>query len=704
MPIGGISDALADLFGLIKTHMRLLNIRILDSFRTLVTLVGALIILTFAQGAYGLVLSADVAQVNLVPQTEVLVDAKGQLTLEEILAHPESYVFKREMNQQAREFSFGFTQAAYWLRFDLSRTSEATPRWILEIPFVGIDNIQWYPPGGQMTVSGTTSGLDGRQIMTRSHAFYVDIGLEKKTYYMRVQSSYHLTLPLILMRTDTFGRKQLIDTMVQSLYYGGLLSLFLYNLVIFFTYRDRRYLLYCIFTAAAGLAMYAGNGYGRLFLWPNFPGFDRISQGFFVGIATGLAFLFSCAFLDLRNRSKIIYWILLGATAVSLTVSLGLLLSMTIPMSLSWLYTSQFLTSSFGMITCISVAIYLATKGVREAKYFILSWGFLCVGAIAATLRAFDFLPNNLFTLYAVQISSGFEALFFSFALADRLRSERQAREQAQLQLLVSQQETVEALKISEEKLAKAVNIRTQELRAIVIREQQVREQYVRFGAMIAHEFRNPLNVIETQNTLLELGAETGVIKVQQRVNVIRSAVDRLSTMFDQWLQSDRLNQEFAKISPLPIDATSLLKDVEKSSRSYHCDHVFICSYPDRPTVIQADYALLRIAILNLIDNACKYSSKGKEITLGATLENGWVGIYVSDQGIGIPPDKLNTIFEPYVRLEAEERLVGAGLGLSFVKRIVDLHDAKIDAKSQVGHGSTFTIWIKLESLPSSMH
>lgn len=679
-----------------------MNISFRYSLKTFVTLAATLIILIFVPDARAVVLSADDAQVNLVPQAEVLVDPSGRLTLEEILAHPQRYVFTREQDQQARDLSFGFTQAAYWIRFELSRVSEAAPRWILDIPYVGIDDIQWYPPNGHAGVSGTTRGLQDRQIMTRAHAFYVDISEEKNTYYLRVQSSYPLTLPLTLTRTDTFGRNQLIDTMVQSLYYGGLLSLFLYNLVIFFTNRDRRYLLYCLFMVAAGLAMYAGNGFGRLFLWPDYPDFDRISQGFFVGLATGLALLFSCEFLDLRNRAKVAYWTLLCATAVSLLVSFIFMMSLIIPMSLGWLYISQFMTSSFGMIVCVSVAIYLSTKGVREAKYFVMSWGFLCVGAITGTLRAFELLPNNVFTLYAVQISSGLEALFFSFALADRLRSERQEREQAQYQLLESQQETVQALKVSEERLANAVNLRTQELRAIVVKEQQVREQYVRFGAMIAHEFRNPLNVIETQNALLELGAETGVMKVQQRVNVIRSAVERLSTMFDQWLQSDRLNQEFAKISSLPIDARSLFQDLERGSRSYHCDHLFVFSYPERPAVIRADYALLRIAILNLIDNACKYSLKGTQVALGTKLQEEWVGIYVSDQGAGIPADKLNTIFEPYVRLESEQRLVGVGLGLSFVKRIVDLHNGKIEVTSDVGLGSTFTIWIRLELSPSS--
>ncbi|MFY9138025.1 sensor histidine kinase [Zwartia sp.] len=651
----------------------------------------------FAQAVRAFVLDRDTASVNLIPYVEVLTDPTGKLTLQEILTHPDQYPFSTKTDPSARELSFGFSDAAHWIRVDLSRQPEASSRWVLEVPYVAIDDLQWYPPSGQKAVSGTTRYLLDRQIITRSHAFYVDVDQESKTYYLRVQSSYPLTLPMQLMRTDIFGREQLIDTMVQSLYYGGLLSLFLYNLIIYFTSRDRRYLLYCMFAVSVAMAMYAGNGYGRLFIWPAHPLFDRISQGFFIGLATGFAFLFSCTFLQLKQRIPTVYWILLIATIVSLAVSCGLLLSMFIQMSLGWLYMLQFSTSSLGMVACVSVAIHLSTKGVREANYFIVSWGFLCIGAITGSLRAFELLPNNLFTMYAVQISSGFEALFFSFALADRLRSEGQGKELAQRQLFASQQETVQALQISEERLAAAVDIRTQELRAVVVKEQQVREQYVRFGAMIAHEFRNPLNVIETQNALFEMEPDAGREKVKKRVGVIRSAVTRLSEMFDQWLQSDRLNQAFANITPLPIDARGLLEDAIVASRSYHSDFVVLSDLPDAAVVIRADYALLRIAILNLIDNACKYSARGGEIRIGASVDQEWLRMYVSDSGTGIPLDKQKTIFEPYVRLASAERLVGVGLGLSFVKRIVDLHEGRLEVISHLGVGSTFTILIKLD-------
>ena len=215
---------------------------------------------------------------------------------------------------------------------------------------------------------------------------------------------------------------------------------------------------------------------------------------------------------------------------------------------------------------------------------------------------------------------------------------------------------------------------------------------------MIAHEFRNPLNVIEAQNTLLELEPDAGSAKVLKRVGVIRSAVIRLSTLFDQWLQSDRLSQVFAKASLLPIDLTRLLDDAVNTSQSYHVDYSLIADYPDSSLVINADYGLLRIAILNLIDNACKYSNQGLNVWVGTILKEGWVGIYVKDVGVGIALEKQEIIFLPYVQLPSMERLVGVGLGLPFVKLIAELHEGRIEVESNLNEGSTFTIWLKMNA------
>lgn len=212
---------------------------------------------------------------------------------------------------------------------------------------------------------------------------------------------------------------------------------------------------------------------------------------------------------------------------------------------------------------------------------------------------------------------------------------------------------------------------------------------------MIAHEFRNPLNIIEAQNSLFELDPMTDSAKVSKRVGVVRSAVTRLTNLFDQWLQSDRLSQAFAKITPLPIDAIGLIDDVVTSSRTYQPDHKISSFTNETPLVIRADYNLLRMALLNLVDNACKYSASGTTVCVGVALKDDWVGLFVKDEGQGIALDKQKRIFAPYVRLPHSKRLVGVGLGLSLVKRIAELHEGRVEVHSQPKQGATFTLWVR---------
>lgn len=640
-------------------------------------------------------LTANDREVNLTPYAKLLVDESGELTLEQIESDPTKFTFK-SLPAGTDALAFGFTTAAYWVKLELSRDATAPERWILEIPYVGIDDVQWYGAGGTRAASGTMRDSKERQIFTRVHAFYVDVSQESQVYYLRLQSSYSLTAPLVLMQTDVYGRAQLTDTMVQFLYYGGLLSLLLYNFMIFLTNRDWRYFLYCLFIVCAWVGMFAGNGYGRLFLWPDWPHFDRISQGFFFSLGGIFSFWFTARFLQLRERARAANNLILVAIIAFVGISGSLISSLLVDFAVETPLMMLFLVSTIGTLVCLGTSIYLAVwQRVHEARYFVLSWGFLCAGAIVASLRAFDLLPSNALTLYALQIASGLEALFFSFALADRLRSERTERELVQQRLLQSQRETVEALKVSEEKLEKAVDVRTQELRAMLVKEQHARDQYVRFGAMIAHEFRNPLNVIEAQNSLFELDPTADPAKVSKRVGVIRSAVTRLASLFDQWLHSDRLSQAFARIAPLPIDAAGLIEDVVASSRTYQPEHAVLSVSTDAPLVIRADYGLLRMALLNLVDNACKYSPRQTSVGVGAELREGWVGLFVKDEGPGIAPEKQQEIFEPYVQLPTSERLVGVGLGLSFVKRIAELHEGHVEVNSSPGQGSTFTLWVK---------
>ena len=110
--------------------------------------------------------------------------------------------------------------------------------------------------------------------------------------------------------------------------------------------------------------------------------------------------------------------------------------------------------------------------------------------------------------------------------------------------------------------------------------------------------------------------------------------------------------------------------------------------------MIWADEQLLNILLLNLIDNACKYSPSDSTVRIETRYRPNMTGIAVIDQGRGIPKQFHEEIFVEYFRVNPESKVPGTGLGLPFVKRIVSLHGGDIELISGAGQGSTFCVWL----------
>lgn len=98
--------------------------------------------------------------------------------------------------------------------------------------------------------------------------------------------------------------------------------------------------------------------------------------------------------------------------------------------------------------------------------------------------------------------------------------------------------------------------------------------------------------------------------------------------------------------------------------------------------------------MLNLIDNACKYSEPGRPVLIETRSKPGWIGIAVSDQGSGIEAKDHGAIFDDYYRVRPEGAVPGIGLGLAFVRRIVQLHQGDLELSSALGQGSCFCLWL----------
>ena len=233
------------------------------------------------------------------------------------------------------------------------------------------------------------------------------------------------------------------------------------------------------------------------------------------------------------------------------------------------------------------------------------------------------------------------------------------------------------------------------------------REIQANLMALMAHEMRSPIAVISNTAQMLNVLAQSGHPDWQPRIEKIRHSVKQLSSLMDnflteQWLDMDKygLNMEPGELNRFCADIT--LKFVSSHARAIDFE---TCVGNTR---LYADWELLRIAIGNLIDNACRYSPAHEHIFLRIlSHDDEFLCIQVSNRGSGISPEIQSRIFEKFSRGEHENSIPGSGLGLYLVNWIARFHGGYTRVESSAGQECTFFLYLPLhrrDSLADSLY
>jgi signal transduction histidine kinase len=240
---------------------------------------------------------------------------------------------------------------------------------------------------------------------------------------------------------------------------------------------------------------------------------------------------------------------------------------------------------------------------------------------------------------------------------------------------------------------------RTQELESAVASIEQTLTDQRHFIAMLSHEVRSPLAVINTAGQLLALRSKE--IPTQQALaqRILRGSA-RLSYFFDNCLTQDRIDSHNFALEPAPVDVAELCLWVTENGGHLSADHALSLEVePDVPP-LTGDPVLLRVMLMNVLSNAFKYSDAGQPVTLRVRRGGTRCVFAVEDVGPGIPPEELALVFEKYRRGRAAEGKPGAGLGLALVKRIVDLHGGQVRVQARQPQGLCFVIEIPFSVMP----
>ena len=237
------------------------------------------------------------------------------------------------------------------------------------------------------------------------------------------------------------------------------------------------------------------------------------------------------------------------------------------------------------------------------------------------------------------------------------------------------------------------------ELRLALEKEKELSQLRSEFMSLISHEFRTPLTTILSSDQLLQrYGKRLSDEKQQNHHERIQNAVGYMTQLLDDVLLIGTAEAGKLKFEPTPIDLVAFCRDLVETLQLNTTQHKLLFVSDSEELYAQMDKKLLGHIFTNLLSNAIKFSPKGGTVQFDLVSSSESVILRIQDNGIGIPAKDLPQLFESFSRASNVDCIQGTGLGLTIVKKSVDLHRGQIAVESEEGVGTTFTVTLPLNN------
>lgn len=400
------------------------------------TLVLLLLALSFRSNAQLPITLNDPSQShNLQGRVEVLVDTSKELSMDDILKPS----VKENFSVDKKSLSYGFTDDAYWFRFRLRNEESALKgSWALEIPYPVLDKVEVYQltEDGIWHVSelGDTYPFYKREFIYRHFIVPLNfIDRSVHTFYVKIETGSSMRVPMRIRSVAELQESNLETEIIYGIYYGVMLVMLIYNLLVFFTLNDTSYLYYVLSIFFTITLFSSLSGHAFQYLWYDSIWWANqiipISMG---GLAIGSA-LFARSFLEVKKYSRPLYHLLnviigSGIAIIIATIALGYIVTV---MGVFLLAVDTFVLLTTGIICW--------KRGNRAARYYVFAWVFYLLGALLIILVSYGLLPSHPILLHAVEVGSAIEVTLLAIALSDRYSIIRKDRERLQVEALEGQ-------------------------------------------------------------------------------------------------------------------------------------------------------------------------------------------------------------------------------------------------------------------------
>ena len=647
----------------------------------------------------------------------LLEDPNGDLDLAEVRSPA---LAERWQPSTVAAPNLGFTASAIWLRLTLESALPERATYYLEVAYPLLDRVTLFSDDQQAVTrhdTGDRLPFGSRLLDTRMFVFPLMLEPNRPTtLYLRVETESAMNLPLLLLSQSQLTERIATEYSVLALYYGVLVMLIVYNLYHYIRLRDTNALLYVLFIGNYIAFQLALNGISFQYFWPTSTWWANANLPFFISTTCLAGTLFTRSILNTARFTPRIHRLLGGLLWLT---ALGAALALLAPYQWAIKFAVGLV---FSLVIFVFAGIRISLMGFRPARYYTLAWAVSLTGMVVYSLKTFGVLPTNFITTWSTQIGSAWDAIILAFAISDRFYliedEKRQVQASARAQLAESNRKLNQLNAELESRVAaglKELRVTVEQLRT----EAEVRRVAERkadaanrakseFLANMSHEIRTPMNAIIG---FVHLLSRTDLVHAQRDyLRKIDQASRALLAIINDILDFSKIEAGRIDLELAPFRLTQLLDKVHSLVELSAADKGLALelhrSGPADCCLI-GDEGRLAQVLVNLLANAIKFTASGQvRLYLDCAPKDAdgvMIHFSVEDTGIGIAPDQLPQLFEPFTQADASvtRRFGGTGLGLTISQRLVQQMGGEIRVQSKLGEGSCFHFALKLRHAAS---
>jgi signal transduction histidine kinase len=577
------------------------------------------------------------------------------------------------VTEQAVIGNHGTRDLDLWFRLDLLPDASA-PRdwfWVVANPHLDLVELWTRTDGHPPRLQRTGDFLPAAQRPWVHRFPILPLVLEPgrpTAVFMHVRTSGTAQVPVSLWQPAALWQNDQLVHSVLGLYFGLLVGLFAYNLLLCLTLRERVYLHYIALVASIGIFQLGHTGLGTQYFWPDGGAWSALVQAVCLALAGLFSLLFARAFLapqawaprlDRAIRVLLCLWL----------VALFVVPWVGVPMTAAILIPLGLLT----ILALLGGAVGALRAKRPGASSFALAWAALLLGALVLVLVRAGGLPPHPVLVHAFMAGSAIEMVLLSFALADRIKAERAARDQA-LAMTVREQvlkDTAQRASLDKSRfmLALSHDLRQPLYALTLATESMARQRPLRHPGPMLAQMKSALEsadvLLDSLHTVARL--ETGSIKPQVTEFSVQALLERLDHMYGPLARSHGLRWT---VTPSIARARS-------------------------------DPVLLERMLSNLIANALRFTERGG-VVVACRPRQDHLLVQVWDTGQGMSSSDQQAWSGGLIRgLSDSDSGVGVGLGLAIVRQCAALLAIDLSIRSTPGRGSCFCLRVPRAAPPS---